>query len=99
MSASKKKFKTEVQQLLDIVINSLYTDKEIFVRELVSNAVDALEKLRHIKLTEKTIADPNLDLEINISTDEATNTITIADYGTGMTREELIGNLGTEEDA
>ena len=94
-SEEKHEFQAEVQQMLDIVINSLYTDKEIFVRELVSNAVDALEKLRHIKLTEKTIADPNLDLEINISTDEATNTITIADYGTGMTREELIGNLGT----
>ena len=94
-SENKHEFQAEVQQLLDIVINSLYTDKEIFVRELVSNAVDALEKLRHIKLTEKAVADPNLDLEINITTDEEANTITIADYGTGMTREELINNLGT----
>ncbi|MCP4849245.1 MAG: molecular chaperone HtpG [Verrucomicrobiaceae bacterium] len=94
-SEDKHEFQAEVQQLLDIVINSLYTDKEIFVRELVSNAVDALEKLRHLKLTEKTVADPDLDLEINITTDETANTITIADYGTGMTREELIGNLGT----
>jgi molecular chaperone HtpG len=94
-SENKHEFQAEVQQLLDIVINSLYTDKEIFVRELVSNAVDALEKLRHIKLTEKAVADPNLDLEINITTDEDANTITVADYGTGMTREELINNLGT----
>ncbi|MFP6872244.1 MAG: molecular chaperone HtpG [Verrucomicrobiales bacterium] len=91
----KHEFQAEVQQLLDIVINSLYTDKEIFVRELVSNAVDALEKLRHIQLTEKSIADSNLDLEINITTDDTANTITIADYGTGMTREELVENLGT----
>ena len=56
-SGDKHEFQAEVQQLLDIVINSLYTDKEIFVRELVSNAVDALEKLRHIKLTEKAVAD------------------------------------------
>ena len=94
-SEDKHEFQAEVQQLLDIVINSLYTDKEIFVRELVSNAVDALEKLRHIKLTEKAVADSDLDLEINITTDEDANTITVADYGTGMTREELIGNLGT----
>ena len=88
-------FQAEVQQLLDIVINSLYTDKEIFVRELVSNAVDALEKLRHLQLTEKTVADPDLGLEINIATDEEANTITVADYGIGMTKDELISNLGT----
>ena len=94
-SDHKHAFQAEVQQLLDIVINSLYTDKEIFVRELVSNAVDALEKLRHLQLTEKTVTDPDLDLEINITTDEEANTITIADYGIGMTKDELIGNLGT----
>ncbi len=94
-TGEKHHFQAEVQQLLDIVINSLYTDKEIFVRELVSNAADALEKLRHTQLTEKEIFDEKLDLEINITTDEAAKTITIADYGVGMTGDELVENLGT----
>ena len=91
----KHKFKAEVQQVLDIVINSLYTDKEIFVRELVSNSSDALEKLRHTGLTEKKIFDDKLELEINITTDDTAGTITIQDFGVGMTRKELIDNLGT----
>lgn len=94
-SVEKQTFQAEVQQLLDIVINSLYTDKEIFVRELVSNASDALEKLRYTMLTEKEVFDGDLDLEINITTDEEANTITIADHGIGMTRDELMENLGT----
>ncbi|MGI9243251.1 MAG: molecular chaperone HtpG, partial [Verrucomicrobiales bacterium] len=81
--------------LLDIVINSLYTDKEIFVRELVSNASDSLEKLRHLQLTEKSIFEPKQDLEIRIDLDEEAKTITITDTGIGMTREELQENLGT----
>ncbi len=92
---TKLPFQAEVRQILDIVINSLYTDKEIFVRELVSNASDALEKLRHVQLTEREIFDDKLELEINITTDESANTITIADHGIGMTRDELIENLGT----
>lgn len=91
----KMAFQAEVQQLLDIVIHSLYTDKEIFVRELTSNASDALEKLRHLQITEKDIFDDRLDLEINISTDENANTLTIQDFGIGMNRDELIENLGT----
>jgi len=91
-----KPFQAEVQQLLNIVINSLYTDKEIFVRELVSNASDALEKLRHLQLTgEKDVFDDNLGLEINISTDEEAKSFTITDFGIGMTRDELVENLGT----
>ncbi|MCB1077602.1 MAG: molecular chaperone HtpG, partial [Verrucomicrobiae bacterium] len=88
-------FQAEVRQLLDIVIHSLYTDKEIFVRELVSNASDALEKLRHLQLTEKEIFEPETPLEIRITTDEEAGTIFIADTGIGMTREELVENLGT----
>lgn len=88
-------FQAEVKQVLDIVVHSLYTDKEIFVRELVSNASDALEKLRHTQLTEKDIFDDNLGLEINITTDDAAGTITIQDFGIGMTRDELVENLGT----
>jgi molecular chaperone HtpG len=85
----------EIKQLLDIVIHSLYTEKEIFVRELVSNASDALEKLRHLKLTEKDLADEASELEISLTTDETAKTLTIQDSGTGMTRAELIENLGT----
>ncbi|MEM9478614.1 MAG: molecular chaperone HtpG [Verrucomicrobiota bacterium] len=94
-TAEKHTFQAEVRQLLDIVINSLYTDKEIFVRELVSNAADALEKMRRLQLKENEVFDDNLDLEINITTDDTANTITIADYGIGMTEEELVENLGT----
>ncbi|MGE9294627.1 MAG: ATP-binding protein, partial [Puniceicoccales bacterium] len=88
-------FQAEVKQVLDIVVHSLYTDKDIFVRELVSNASDALEKLRHTQLTEKDIYDDNLGLEINLTTDDAAGTLTIQDFGIGMTREELVENLGT----
>ncbi len=88
-------FQAEIKQLLDIVIHSLYTEKEIFVRELVSNASDALEKLRHLRLTEKEIFDDRLDLEINITTDDKAKTLTIQDFGVGMTQAELIENLGT----
>jgi molecular chaperone HtpG len=91
----KFEFQAEIKQLLDIVIHSLYTEKEIFVRELVSNASDALEKLRHTQLTEKEIADDNLELEINVTTDDKAKTITIQDFGIGMTRDELVKNLGT----
>jgi len=88
-------FQAEVRQLLDIVIHSLYTDKEIFVRELISNASDALEKLRLKQLTENSIFQGELPLEINITTDEKAKTLTIIDHGIGMTREELADNLGT----
>jgi molecular chaperone HtpG len=93
--SAKHSFQAEVSQLLDIVTHSLYTDREIFVRELVSNASDSLEKMRLTQLTEKSIFDEALPLEINITTDETAKTLTIADYGIGMTREELIENLGT----
>jgi TNF receptor-associated protein 1 len=91
----KFEFQAEIKQLLDIVIHSLYTEKEIFVRELVSNASDALEKLRHLQLTEKDIQDGDGPLEITITTDETAKTITIQDTGLGMSRAELIENLGT----
>ena len=91
----KQEFQAEVQQLLDIVINSLYTDKEIFIRELVSNASDALEKVKHTELTGNKISDPDLELKIVIDTDEENKTITITDHGIGMTEEELVENLGT----
>ncbi len=94
-SSKKHEFQAEVKQVLDIVINSLYTDKEVFIRELVSNASDALEKLRYLQQTETDIYDEELPLEISILTNEEDNTITIEDHGIGMTRDELVENLGT----
>ncbi len=95
MSRSKThKFKAEVQQLLDILVHSLYTDKEVFVRELVSNAADALEKVRFQQASGAEVHDPDVELAISITTDEEARTITIADTGIGMSREELVDNLG-----
>jgi len=91
----KFEFQAEIKQLLDIVIHSLYTEKEIFVRELISNASDALEKLRHLQLTEKGIFEEDQALEINITSDDKAKTVTIQDFGIGMTRTELVENLGT----
>jgi len=93
--SQKFEFQAEIRQLLDIVIHSLYTEKEIFARELVSNASDALEKLRHLQITEKNILDDNLGLEINVTSDDKAKTVTIQDFGIGMTRDDLIENLGT----
>mgnify|MGYP000598259867 CR=1 FL=1 len=90
-----KEFQTEVKQMLDIVINSLYTNREIFLRELISNASDALEKLRYIKLTNREILDDSLPLEISIKLDASENTLTITDTGIGMDKTELVENLGT----
>ena len=94
-TTEKHEFQAEVKQVLDIVVNSLYTDKEIFIRELVSNASDATEKLRHTQLTEKNIYEADKELEIHVQFDEENNTLTIQDAGIGMTREELVENLGT----
>src|ERR1041384_2383928 len=85
----KIELQAEIKQLLDIVVHSLYTEKEIFVRELVSNASDALEKLRHTQLTEKEIFDDNLTLEINVTTDDKAKTLKTQDFGIGMSREEI----------
>ena len=94
-TVEKHSFQAEIQQLLDLVVHSLYTDKEIFLRELISNASDSMEKLRHIEATEKDIHDPTLPMEIHITTDAEAKTLTISDHGIGLTREELVKNLGT----
>jgi len=90
-----KQFQAETRKVLDIVINSLYTERDIFVRELVSNAADALEKFRHQSLIEKVEFDAHVPLEITIDCDDKNHTLTVADTGIGMTREELETNLGT----
>ena len=88
-------FQAEIQQLLDIVIHSLYTDKEIFVRELISNAADACEKLRFRQSSGQAALQPDIAPGISISTDEKAGTFTISDTGVGMTHGELVENLGT----
>lgn len=89
-------FRAETRQLLDIVTHSLYTDKEIFLRELVSNASDALEKLRHVRdVGSANVVDSDRPLEIRIETDEAAGTLTVTDTGIGLTKAEMVENLGT----
>ncbi len=88
-------FQAEIAQLLDIVIHSLYTDKEIFIRELISNAADATEKFRFLQTSGTAVFEPDRPLNISVSTDDTAHTITFTDSGIGMTRDELIENLGT----
>ena len=91
----KHEFQAEIAQLLDLVVHSLYTDKEIFVRELISNAADASEKLRFLKTSGTEITEPDAPLKVSIATDDTAKTITFTDAGIGMTHGELIENLGT----
>lgn len=94
-NSEKHTFQAEIKQLLDIVIHSLYTDKEIFVRELVSNAADACEKLRFKRASGMEVHQPDLEPKITVTTDDKEQTVTITDSGIGMTHDELIENLGT----
>ena len=89
-----KKFKTESQKVLNIMINSIYTNKDIFLRELISNASDALDKLAYQSLTDGSGLDRST-LEIKISADKQARTLVISDNGIGMDKEELENNLGT----
>ena len=88
-------FQAETQQLLNILIHSLYTEKEIFLRELISNASDALHRLQFEMLTNDDVLDPQADLAIRITFDEEQNTLTISDSGIGMNRDEMTAGLGT----
>jgi len=88
-------FKTDVKELLNILVHSLYTNREIFIRELVSNASDALDKLRFESNRGSEIFQSDLDLEISVNGDEKENLITITDTGYGMTKDEIIQNIGT----
>lgn len=93
--AETHKFEAEVQQVLSLVIHSLYTNKEIFLRELISNASDALDKLRFEALTDASLMESGETLGIALDADAEGNTLRIADNGIGMTRDELVQNLGT----
>ncbi|MGD8793703.1 MAG: ATP-binding protein, partial [Anaerolineae bacterium] len=88
-------FKAEIQQLLNILIHSLYTEREIFVRELISNASDALNRIQFEMLTNREVLDPEAELAIRLKVDEEARTITIEDSGVGMTRDEIVRDLGT----
>jgi len=91
----KKQFKAESKKLLDMMINSIYTNKEIFLRELISNASDAIDKLYYRSLTDKSVKVKKDDLAIWVSINESDKSITISDNGCGMTKDELEDNLGT----
>ena len=96
MARSKtKSFQTETKQLLQLMIHSLYSNKEIFLRELVSNSSDALDKLRFNAIEDNKLLEGDAELKINISLNSQNNTVTISDNGIGMTEEEIIENIGT----
>src|SRR5215510_4344041 len=88
-------FQAETKKLLDLMIHSLYTNKEIFLRELISNASDALDRLRFEALTDPTLLEENDKYEIRLETDKEARTLSISDTGIGMSRDEVIANIGT----
>jgi len=95
-SASQRmEFKTELKQLLDLIIHSLYTKKEIFLRELISNSADAIDKVRFESLTRHELLEENSDWKIKLIADETAGTLTVSDNGIGMNRETIVDNLGT----
>src|SRR5438045_5212751 len=88
-------FQAEIKQLLHLMIHSLYSHREIFLRELISNASDANDRLRFAAIADPTLLAEDTDLEIRVEADSKAGTITIRDNGIGMTREDAIANLGT----
>ncbi len=95
MSSGKRTFQAEVSKLLNIVAHSLYSEREVFLRELISNAADACDKLRYLSLTDEKILEGDNDFKVHLSIDKESKTLTISDNGIGMNEEELDDNLGT----
>lgn len=95
VAVQQQPFKAEIKQLLNILIHSLYTEREIFLRELISNASDALSRMRFIMLTDQNVLDPEAELTIRLTVDSDKRLLVIEDTGVGMTSEELVENLGT----
>ena len=95
MTQETRSFQAEVSRLLEIVAHSLYSEKEIFLRELISNASDACDRLRYAALTEPALTDGDTDYRVVLTPDKSARTLTVADNGVGMNRDELIENLGT----
>ena len=93
VNSQEHNFDADISQLMNLIVNAFYSKKEIFLRELLSNSSDALEKLRYESLTNKSVLDSNEDLKIKVWVEN--NTIIIEDTGIGMTRSDLINNLGT----
>ena len=91
---AKRQFKTESKRILDLMVNSIYTHKEIFLRELISNASDAIDKLCYRSLTDETVGLSRDDFNITVQADAENRLITISDNGIGMTAEEMNDNLG-----
>ena len=94
-SGQRYEFQAEVSRMMNIIINSLYTKKEIFLRELISNASDALDKIRYLALTSPSVLEEFAKLDIRVEADPETRILQITDTGIGMTRDELISSLGT----
>src|ERR1700712_2828557 len=91
----KMQFKTELKQLLDLIIHSLYTKKEIFLRELISNAADAIDKVRFEGLTKQELIEGDSNWKVKLIPDTAAGTLTVRDNGIGMSRDQIVENLGT----
>ena len=94
-TAEKHTFQAEVNEVLSLVVNSLYSHREVFLRELISNSADALDQLNFRALTEHDLLGDDKELRVELIRDDEAGTLTIRDNGVGMTRDELIGNLGT----
>ena len=92
---AKKQFKAESKRLLDLMINSIYTHQEIFLREIISNASDAIDKLAYQALTDENVGLSRSDFAIELKPDEAAHTLTVSDNGIGMDKDEMENNLGT----
>src|SRR5438034_7363237 len=95
MSQETLQFKTELKQLLHLIIHSLYSHKDVFLRELISNASDAIDTVRFQSLTNQDLLEGNADWKIKLIPDEQAGTLTISDNGIGMSRENIIEQLGT----
>src|SRR5512137_256118 len=95
MTTESYQFKAEIQQLLNILVHSLYTERDIFLRELISNASDALSRVQFEMLTNRDVLDPDAELKITVECDKDNRKLIIRDTGIGMTRDEIVENLGT----
>src|SRR5258707_14734434 len=95
MSTEKRSFQAEVSRLLDIVAHSLYSEKQIFLRELISNASDACDRLRYLAISEPKLIAEDPDFRVVLTPDKAAMTLTVADNGIGMDHDDLVANPGT----